>query len=152
MTLFRSIEPTTVVLSLGCALFALCVAPWPASAQTLPVAATTPRPDGGVPVPSAFEPPAPVAPEVITRNAARQATVRAIHLDFPLRLDGRLDDELYRTVPAIGDFIQTEPLDGAAPSERTEAWIMFDATTVYFSARCWDSSSPSEWVANELRR
>ena len=40
-------------------------------------------------------PPAPVAPEVITRNAAGQATVRAIKLSAPLKVDGVLDEEVY---------------------------------------------------------
>src|SRR5262245_26936926 len=143
---------TTMAKYLVCALFALSLAPRPAAGQDPSVPVTTPRPNGAVAMPSAIDPPPPEAPEVITRNVAREATVRAIRLDAPLRVDGRLDDEVYLTVPAIGDFIQTEPLDGVEPTERTEAWITFDSTTVYFSARCWDSAPPSQWVANELRR
>ena len=56
---------------------------------------------------AAQAPPPPVPPAVITRDEARHATVRAIHLDQPLKLDGRLDDAVYQT-PGITDFIQTD--------------------------------------------
>ena len=97
-------------------------------------------------------PPAPVPPEVITRDAARHATVRAVRLTTPLRVDGRLDEEVYRTEQPITDFIQTLPQNNTEPTERTEAWVTFDALNIYVSARCWDSAPPEKWIANEMRR
>ena len=44
------------------------------------------------------------------------------------------------------------PDEGAAASERTEAWIAFDDANLYVGARLWDSAPPTAWVANELRR
>ncbi|MCA1561308.1 MAG: hypothetical protein LC804_13950, partial [Acidobacteria bacterium] len=41
-------------------------------------------------------PPAPTAPAMIARDAAGRATVRAIKLSEPLRMDGRLDEDVYR--------------------------------------------------------
>ena len=43
-------------------------------------------------------------------------------------------------------------MEGAAPSERTEAWVAFDGSNVYVSARVWDSAPEIAWVANEMRR
>ena len=97
-------------------------------------------------------PPAPVPPAVMTRDQEGRTTVRAIRLDEGLRLDGVLDEQVYETVPAITDFIQQVPDIGAPATERTEAWIMFDDTNVYVSARVWDSAPESQWVANEMRR
>ncbi|MCY3843378.1 MAG: carbohydrate binding family 9 domain-containing protein, partial [Acidobacteria bacterium] len=97
-------------------------------------------------------PPPPVPPAVLTRDAAGRATVRAIRLDEGLRLDGVLDEPVYAAVPAISGFIQQLPDPGAPATERTEAWILFDATNVYVSARVWDSAPESRWVANEMRR
>ena len=97
-------------------------------------------------------PPAPVPPAVMTRDAAGRATVRAIRLDEGLRLDGVLDEPVYAAVPAITGFIQQLPDPGAPATERTEAWILFDATNVYVAARVWDSAPESRWVANEMRR
>jgi hypothetical protein len=98
------------------------------------------------------DPPAPVAPEVITRDAANRATVRAIRLATPLRVDGRLDEDVYRNEKPITDFIQTLPRNNSEPTERTEAWVTFDALNIYVSARCWDSAPPEKWIANEMRR
>ena len=63
-----------------------------------------------------------------------------------------LDEQVYRTVPAISGFVQLMPDTGAPATERTEAWITFDDANVYVSARVWDSAPESEWVANEMRR
>ena len=97
-------------------------------------------------------PPPPVAPEVMNRDEAGRTTVRAIRLAQGIRLDGVLDEAVYETVPAITGFIQQVPDIGAPATERTEAWILFDETNVYVSARVWDSAPESQWVANEMRR
>src|SRR5215510_9327696 len=96
-------------------------------------------------------PPPPIAPAVVSRDANGRATVRAIRLDQPLRLDGALDEAVYET-PSISDFIQQVPREGAPATERTEAWVMFDRETIYVAGRCWDTAPPERWVANELRR
>ena len=97
-------------------------------------------------------PPAPVAPATITRDDKGNATVRAVRLTEPLRLDGRLDEAMYSEVPALTGFLQTLPDEGAPATEKTEAWIWFDDENVYVSAKLYDSAPPSEWVANEMRR
>ena len=125
--------------------------PPPAGAETagLPVAATA----GFIVAAGLIDgPPAPLPPAVMTRDAEGRTTVRAIRLDDAIRLDGVLDEPVYETVPAITDFIQQVPDIGAPATERTEAWIMFDDTNVYVSARVWDSAPESQWVANEMRR
>jgi hypothetical protein len=98
-----------------------------------------------------FGPPPPVAPAVISRDAEGHATVRAVRLPQPLRLDGQLDEPFYRDVPSMSDFIQMEPRNGAPATERTEAWLSFDDDNVYVSVRCWDSD-PTSIVATEMRR
>ena len=97
-------------------------------------------------------PPSPVPPEVLSRDEAGRATVRAVRLTEPLDLDGSLDEPVYQEVPAVTGLIQVEPVEGVPASERTEAWILFDDDSVYISARCWDSAPESQWVVNELRR
>ena len=96
--------------------------------------------------------PPPVAPETIARDAAGRATVRAVRLTQPFRLDGVLDEGFYETVPSFGGFIQQTPNEGEPSTERTEAWVFYDAQNVYVGARLWDSAPESEWVANEMQR
>ena len=121
--------------------------PYRAAAILVTAIATTVRPAAQEP----GTPPAPVAPETITRNASGGATVRAVQVER-LDLDGRLDEAVYTTVPSFGGFIQMEPDAGAPATERTEAWVFFDETNLYVSARLWDGAPESEWVVNEMRR
>ncbi len=97
-------------------------------------------------------PPPPVAPETLTRDAAGRATVRAVRLTGSWRLDGALDEAFYEEVPSVDGFIQQLPDAGEPATERTEAWVFYDAQNVYVSARVWDSAPESQWVANEMQR
>ena len=94
----------------------------------------------------------PVAPAVITRDANGKATIRAIKLDAPLRVDGKLDEAVYQREQPFGGFLQVVPRYGAEQSERTDVWVMYDARYMYVACRCWDSAPPDRWIANELRR
>ena len=97
-------------------------------------------------------PPRPMAPEVITRASNGQATVRAIKLTSPLKLDGRLDEEVYAREKPFGGLIQVTPSYMELMTERSDVWITYDAEFIYVTCKCWDSAPPSEWIANELRR
>ncbi len=136
------------------------VAARPAETAAAPPAGAAAFPSAGV---AGFEamrgapgfidgPPPPLPPDVIRRDAQRRATIRAVEVDAPIRLDGQLDERVYHTVPAITGFIQQAPDEGAPATERTEAWILFDADNIYVAGRIWDSAPPSQWVANEMRR
>ncbi len=122
----------------ACLAMCLSISVSPASAQSPPATI-----DG---------PPPPLAPETVSRDDAGRATVRAIALTEPLHLDGKLDENVYHTVPGVSDFLQQVPREGAPATERTESWVMFDRDTLYIAARCWDTAPPERWVANELRR
>src|SRR5690348_76623 len=88
---------------------------------------------------------------VMTRDGNGGTTVRALRIDTPLRIDGTLDEELYRAVAPMTGFIQIEPDDGAIASERTELWLAFDSDNIYVSFRVWDSQM-DRLVATEMRR
>ena len=95
--------------------------------------------------------PPPVAPDVISRDEQGRVTVRANRLPERLVIDGRLDEDAYRSIKPFGDFIQQEPNEGRPSSAKTDVWVFYDDHTVYIAARCWqDASMPL--VANELRR
>ena len=97
-------------------------------------------------------PPPPVAPATVTRDGAGRVTMRATRLPQPLRVDGVLDEGFYEIVPPVDGFLQQMPIEGAPATERTEAWVFFDEEHVYVSARLWDSTPESNWVANEMLR
>jgi hypothetical protein len=88
---------------------------------------------------------------VMTREGDGTTTVRAVRVDAPLRIDGALDEDLYRRVAPMTGFIQIEPDDGAVASERTDLWLAFDNDNVYVSFRVWDTQM-DRLVATEMRR
>ena len=90
---------------------------------------------------------------VMSRDGSGRPTVRATGIaDDGLRLDGNLDEDVYRVVPSFGDFIQGLPQEGSPATERTDVWVLFDRDNLYIAARCWDSAPSERWVANEMRR
>ncbi len=91
------------------------------------------------------------AQPTITRDEDGGATLRAVRIEEPLELDGRLDDPVYERVPGAGGFIQALPLEGEPATEPTEVWVFFDDENVYVAARAHDSQ-PERIVATEMRR
>ncbi|MBM3778304.1 MAG: carbohydrate binding family 9 domain-containing protein [Acidimicrobiia bacterium] len=101
-----------------------------------------PRIDGPAP---------PGGPAIMARDERGRATIRAVRLAAPLGIDGRLEEGVYSTIPALGDFLQREPVEGATATDRTEAWVLFDEDHVYVCGRVWETN-PERRVANEMRR
>ncbi|MBI4538805.1 MAG: carbohydrate binding family 9 domain-containing protein [Gemmatimonadetes bacterium] len=66
-------------------------------------------------------------------------------------IDGRLDEELWSLTPAIEGFVQFEPREGEAPTERTEVRIVFDDEALYVAAWLYDSD-PAGIVQGEAIR
>ena len=94
--------------------------------------------------------PAPSPPAVDSRDARGKVTLRAVRLDRPLQIDGRLDEAIYRDTLPIDHFEQQVPREGQPATEKTQAWILFDDNNLYFCARMLDSQ-PERIVANEMR-
>ena len=92
----------------------------------------------------------PALPEVV--EADDHVVVRAIRLTAPLRLDGRLDEAVYRTEKSFDGLVQSQPDFGQPATERTDMWVFFDDANIYFAARCWDSKGAGSLIANEMRR
>ncbi len=53
-------------------------------------------------------------------------------------IDGRLDDDAWREGEWSGDYRQQIPVEGAAPSQRTELKILYDEKNVYVAIRAYD--------------
>ena len=68
-------------------------------------------------------------------SALRALAVRAAHA--PL-IDGRDDDEVWRTAPAITAFREFQPVQGKAPSYATVAKVAYDDRNLYVFVRAFD--------------
>ncbi len=82
-------------------------------------------------------------PAVLLFTLATAAQVRAVKLDQPVTLDGRLTESVWRSLPPVTEFKQKEPTQGGEPSERTEVWVAYDDEALYVAARLYDSSPDS---------
>ena len=54
-------------------------------------------------------------------------------------IDGKLDEEVWKSAAVLKDFYQIQPGDNIAPTQRTEVLMAKDATTLYIAYRCYDS-------------
>ncbi|MCX6568660.1 MAG: DUF5916 domain-containing protein [Candidatus Aminicenantes bacterium] len=58
--------------------------------------------------------------------------------DVPPAIDGRLDDAVWRDAPSLSAFKTFIPDFGREPSERTVAYMAYDAENLYFAFKCYD--------------
>src|SRR4051812_30148039 len=75
---------------------------------------------------------APSSAPTVTRDERGRATIRAVRITTPLHLDGKLDEEIYTSVPPVGNFVQQVPRVGEPATEPSEMWVFFDDQNVYF--------------------
>jgi Domain of unknown function (DUF5916)/Carbohydrate family 9 binding domain-like len=95
-------------------------------------------------------------------SAPRAATVVAAPIPqaTAIKLDGAFDESVWDGVPAVNDFKQREPKDGADPTFATDVRVVYDSTNLYIAVRAHDpepdrlvglrtrrdASSPSDWI------
>ncbi len=88
----------------------------------------------------------------LTVAEALRKQVTAIRVEGgAIRVDGRLDEAVWQDALPITDFIQKEPNEGAAPTERMEVRFVYDASAIYVGARM-HSVDPSRIQAPLGRR
>ncbi|MGQ0715621.1 MAG: DUF5916 domain-containing protein [Gemmatimonadaceae bacterium] len=68
-----------------------------------------------------------------------------------VRLDGRLEEAVWRGAHFVSDFIQKAPVENTPPTERTEVAFLYDANALYVGARMY-SHDPSNIQASLSRR
>lgn len=99
----------------ACLLVALLVAHGPSAAQS-PAAATESEP-------------------AVPEKAGKDLHAYRIRGASP-RLDGVLDDDVWKLAQAIDDFVQNEPDNMAPPRGRTVVQAAYDERTLYVAVRC----------------
>jgi hypothetical protein len=57
---------------------------------------------------------------------------------LPIVIDGRPDEEAWKTAAVFKDFYQVRPGDNIAPSKPTEVRVLYDEKNLYVSFKCWD--------------
>jgi hypothetical protein len=81
----------------------------------------------------------------------KQQPVRIGTFDAEPVIDGRLDDDVWKSAAVLRDFFQIQPGDNVAPTQKTEVLIAHDAKHLYIAYRCYDSE-PDKIRANIPKR
>jgi len=83
-----------------------------------------------------------------------ERTMMAVRVNpTPPRMDGILDDEVWASAPAAGDFVQQEPTEnqGKSATENTTIQMVYDDEALYVGITCYDSE-PKKIAARLTRR
>ena len=92
------------------------------------------------------------------RRSAIEAV--AVPVSGAIVLDARFNEEAWQKAPILEEFVQREPAEGQPPSQRTQARIAYDDTSIYIAVHAFDTDpdrvvgiltrrdqrSPSDWV------
>ncbi|MEJ2203379.1 MAG: DUF5916 domain-containing protein [Gemmatimonadota bacterium] len=85
-----------------------------------------------------------------TRTDAERLHLRATPAE-EIRLDGILDEDVWRIGVAATGFVQAEPREGQAATERTEVRVAFDDQNLYIGAMLHDDE-PAGLVVNDIKK
>ncbi len=88
---------------------------------------------------------------VLGQEPIRLAAVRLPDGAKPPSLDGKVTEDEWMKIPPYATFTQTDPVEGAPASERTEVRVSYDRTNIYVGVICFDSD-PSRIVVSQNRR
>ncbi len=69
------------------------------------------------------------------QSAARKTATALRVPNGSIRVDGRLDDEIWQKAIPITDFTQKEPTEGAPPTDPMEVRLVYDDDALYVGAR-----------------
>ena len=85
-------------------------------------------------------------------NGIPQARAMRAPSNEAVRLDGRLDDPIWGTTPALTEFVQKEPNEGSRPTEEMEIRFVYDANALFVGARMYNKAGPAAIQAPLGRR
>ncbi|MFD0962707.1 DUF5916 domain-containing protein [Pseudofulvibacter geojedonensis] len=65
----------------------------------------------------------------------------ATRINKPPKIDGVLDDEIWKAIPELGDFVMMNPEDGTPErnTHKTTAKIAYDDTAIYIAVKLYDN-------------
>lgn len=82
-----------------------------------------------------------LAGQPAVENSRKQAQATRVP-EGTIRLDGHLDEAIWQTVEPVVDFLQAEPTEGGAPTDRMEVRFVYDDTALWIGARMEAVRSP----------
>ena len=89
--------------------------------------------------------------EVFPPNPIKRS-LNALRVEGTPKVDGRLDEAMWREAPSASGFTQIEPLQGKVPGEDTEFRILFNKQYLYIGVFAHDSLGKSALRATDFKR
>jgi hypothetical protein len=86
-----------------------------------------------------------------SEESAERKSVRAVRVDVPPIIDGKLDDPCWGLASPIGALTQMDPLVAKPATEDTEVRLLYDSENLYIGVRCFDKE-PAKIVATQMKR
>ena len=102
--------------------------------------AQEPAPESTAPEPTVADPREPV-----------RRRARAVRVEQPPLIDGRLDDPAWALARPIGELYQIDPQQGVPPSEASEIRVVYDERAIYFGLRLFDRE-PEKIIVKTMER
>ena len=68
-----------------------------------------------------------------------------------IRVDGVLDEGVWRTSQPIGPFTQAEPDEGQPPREATDVWLAYNDRALYIAVRSHDREPDKIFTTSKAR-
>ena len=86
-------------------------------------------------------------------NGDERPTLQAIHIEpgEGITLDGNIDEPVWRRATPATGFLQRDPDQGEPATERTEVFVVYDASNLYIGAILYDSD-PDGILAYQKQR
>ncbi|TNF43053.1 MAG: hypothetical protein EP311_04025 [Cytophagales bacterium] len=78
--------------------------------------------------------------------------IQAVKAKGKITLDGKLNEEDWKTAPVFDDFFRQEPRQGGEVEFPTEVRVLYDEVNLYFGAYCRDSLGKKGIRVQDLRR
>jgi hypothetical protein len=72
----------------------------------------------------------------------------SVRVSAPPKIDGVLDDESWKAVTPVTDFVMSRPTEGGVPTQKTEVRVVYDNRAIYVSAMLFDTNPDS--ILHEL--
>ncbi|MGB5005789.1 MAG: DUF5916 domain-containing protein [Ferruginibacter sp.] len=69
---------------------------------------------------------------------AQVKSIPAVKINLPVKIDANLDDEAWKNIEPVGDFITASPVYGKPSSRKTLVKIAYDNTAIYVGAYMYD--------------
>lgn len=87
---------------------------------------------------------------VFISSIAQTKQIEAVKTNIPPKIDGYINEEVWKLAKPISDFLQQEPIAGNNPSYKTEVRILYDDINLYISVMCYDDE-PEKIIAREMK-